>query len=59
MGVETKISLNCAQQIGCYKFIIGLNPIDEVANTHAAPFAIRLGRDNLATIRKLGNVKNV
>ena len=51
MGVKTKISSDCAQQIGCYDFIIGLNSIDEVANTHAAPFTIGLGRDNLATVR--------
>ena len=59
MGVETKISSDCAQQIGCYDFIIGLNSIDEVANTHAAPFTIGLGRDNLATVRQLGNFENV
>ena len=59
MGVETKIFPDCAQHVGCDKFIIGLNPINEVANTHAAPFTIRLGRDNLATIGELGNVKNV
>ena len=59
MDVETKVSSDCAQHVGCGKFIIGLSLSSEVGNTHAAPFTIRLGRDNLATVRELGNVKNV
>ena len=59
MNVETKVSPDCTQRIGRDKLIIGPSLSSEVTNTHAAPFTIRLGRDNLATIRELGNVKNV
>ena len=59
MDVETKVSLDCAQHVGCSKLTLGSSLSSEVTNTHAAPFTIRLGRDNLATVRELDNVKNV
>ena len=59
MDVETKVSADCTQQIGRDQLILRSSLSGEVTNTHAAPFTIRLGRDNLATIRELGNVKNV